>query len=195
MPPATTPARRRPAPGEHEEGEAKKARPPAHRHQIDNLVLNPAGSGGTRFLMFAAAFELKDAGALESMKVRDAELARRRFSRSAAAKTVEQLSDLVDARAAASRALADSLAHDVRRRRRSEGLLPTVRDSMSAVASETLSQNEIDGLLGGVGSGVPFAGRASRARRIARSQLYDFRRPHRVSKERSARSRRCTSAS
>ena len=32
-------------------------------HAIENIVLNPAGSGGTRFLMVTATFELKDGGA------------------------------------------------------------------------------------------------------------------------------------
>jgi len=52
------------------------------------------------------------------------------------------------------------------------------------VASETLSQNEIDALLGG-------GGRAATATAIplerdlqAEAQIYDFRRPHRISKER-----------
>jgi len=51
------------------------------------------------------------------------------------------------------------------------------------VASETLSQNEIDALLGGGGRSA-----AATAIPIAReeidAQVYDFRRPHRISKER-----------
>ncbi len=47
------------------------------------------------------------------------------------------------------------------------------------MASGTLSQSEIDRLLGGV-SNVPFAGTTEESA----IQLYDFRRPHRVSKER-----------
>src|SRR5262249_1410852 len=31
-------------------------------HAIENLVLNPAGTGGARFLMATATFELKDGG-------------------------------------------------------------------------------------------------------------------------------------
>jgi flagellar motor switch protein FliM len=53
------------------------------------------------------------------------------------------------------------------------------------VSSETLSQNEIDALLGGSRSaGAPSAARAPSMRDVgADVQLYDFRRPHRVSKE------------
>ncbi len=47
------------------------------------------------------------------------------------------------------------------------------------MASETLSQNEIDALLGGGGSGRPK--QAPRDRDVI---VYDFRRPHRISKER-----------
>ncbi|MEO8563620.1 MAG: flagellar basal body-associated FliL family protein [bacterium] len=41
---------------------------------VDNLVLNPAGSGGTRFLMVTATLELSDAAADEALKARDAEV-------------------------------------------------------------------------------------------------------------------------
>ena len=63
-------------------------------YTIDNLVLNPAGSGGTRFLLLSIAFEMKDASALESIKSRDAEL-RDAILVTLGAKTVEQLSDMV----------------------------------------------------------------------------------------------------
>lgn len=43
-------------------------------HQVDNLVLNPAGSNGTRFLMVTATFELKDGGTDQMMKDREAEV-------------------------------------------------------------------------------------------------------------------------
>jgi flagellar motor switch protein FliM len=47
------------------------------------------------------------------------------------------------------------------------------------MSSETLSQTDIDRLLGGARSGTtPFGGAAPDV------QVYDFRRPHRVSKER-----------
>ena len=63
-------------------------------YTIDNLVLNPAGSGGTRFLLLSIAFEMKDAAALESIKSRDAEL-RDAVLVTLGAKSVEQLSDMV----------------------------------------------------------------------------------------------------
>lgn len=62
-------------------------------YTIDNLVLNPAGSGGTRFLLLSIAFEMKDAAALESIKTRDAEL-RDAVLVTLGSKTVEQLSDM-----------------------------------------------------------------------------------------------------
>lgn len=49
------------------------------------------------------------------------------------------------------------------------------------MSSETLSQSEIDLLLGAGGSARPAA---AASRRSADVQVYDFRRPHRVSKER-----------
>jgi flagellar motor switch protein FliM len=54
------------------------------------------------------------------------------------------------------------------------------------VSSETLSQNEIDALLGGGGGGARTAARPRTPARHAgpEVQVYDFRRPHRVSKER-----------
>jgi flagellar motor switch protein FliM len=51
-------------------------------------------------------------------------------------------------------------------------------ESVRPMASGTLSQSEIDRLLGGAAN-LPFAGNEEAA-----IQLYDFRRPHRVSKER-----------
>ena len=62
-------------------------------YQIDNLVLNPAQSGGTRFLMLTVAFDLKDAAAVEQMKVRDAEV-RDAILTVIGSKTVEQLVDI-----------------------------------------------------------------------------------------------------
>lgn len=40
---------------------------------IENLVLNPAGSNGSRFLMLNATFELKDEAAKEAAKDKEAE--------------------------------------------------------------------------------------------------------------------------
>lgn len=78
--------------GEHggKEGEAAGA---SNLHLIDNLVLNPAGSGGTRFLMVAAAIEFKEAALVDAFKARDAEV-RDIVLRVMGAKTVDQLSDM-----------------------------------------------------------------------------------------------------
>ena len=62
-------------------------------HLLDNIVLNPAASGGTRFLLVSVAFELKNAAAIEEMKSRDAEL-RDLVLVALGSKTVEQLSDM-----------------------------------------------------------------------------------------------------
>jgi flagellar protein FliL len=51
-----------------DEGEA------AAVHLLENLVLNPAGSGGSRFLLLSVAIEVGKAKAAESFKNRDAEL-------------------------------------------------------------------------------------------------------------------------
>ena len=62
--------------------------------------------------------------------------------------------------------------------------LPAVRHPVArAVSSETLSQTEIDALLGGSGPAVqpnPIVQRGG----TAEVQVYDFRSPHRISKER-----------
>jgi len=73
--------------------EAKKGDAPPPIYQIDNLVMNPAGSGGSHFLLMSVALQLKDASSLETMKGRDAELRDailRLFSR----KTSDQVSDI-----------------------------------------------------------------------------------------------------
>jgi flagellar FliL protein len=62
-------------------------------HNVDNIVLNPAGSGGTRFLMVNATFELKDAAAGELMKERDAEI-RDALLGVLGRNTVEELTDM-----------------------------------------------------------------------------------------------------
>ena len=71
-------------------GDDAKGRPV---QMIDNVVLNPAGSNGTRFLIMAAAVEMSDAAAAEELKGRDAE-ARDILLRVLGAKTVEQLTSL-----------------------------------------------------------------------------------------------------
>lgn len=88
-------------------------------HLIDNLVLNPAGSGGTRFLMVAAAIEFGDAALVEAFKARDAEV-RDIVLRVMGAKTVEQLSDMA-VRDSLRRELGDSLS----------GLLPKAQRKLA----------------------------------------------------------------
>ena len=55
----------------HGKGKAKD-RPPAYR--MDNIIVNPAGSNGQRFLMASVAIEVDDARTAESMRERDVEL-------------------------------------------------------------------------------------------------------------------------
>jgi flagellar FliL protein len=83
---------------------------------IDNLVLNPAESGGQRFLLLTIAFELKDAAALEEMKARDAEL-RDAVLQSVGAKSVEYLADMArrDSLKAELRGVAGKLFPDARK--------------------------------------------------------------------------------
>jgi flagellar FliL protein len=77
------------ASGEHAKGEAGGA---GTIYQMDNLVLNPAGSGGTRFLLLGVALEVKDEAASATLKARDAEL-RDNILRLFGSKTVEQVSE------------------------------------------------------------------------------------------------------
>ena len=65
---------------------------PPPMYQIDNLVLNPAGSGGAHFLLMSVAFEARDAAAVETMKSRDAEL-RDAILRLFGSKTSEQVAE------------------------------------------------------------------------------------------------------
>ena len=51
------------------------------------------------------------------------------------------------------------------------------------MGSETLSQNEIDALLGGGGAGAPTDAAPAARGATPEAQVYDFRRPHRISKE------------
>lgn len=65
---------------------------PSIVHPIENLVLNPAGSGGTRFLMVTATFELRDGNADQAMKDREAEV-RDHILALLGKKTVDELTD------------------------------------------------------------------------------------------------------
>jgi flagellar protein FliL len=62
-------------------------------HAVENLVLNPAGSNGTRFLMVSATFELKDGGIENQMKEHDAEV-RDHILSVLGKKTVEELTNI-----------------------------------------------------------------------------------------------------
>lgn len=62
-------------------------------HTIDNLVLNPSGSGGTRYLMLSVAVEVKDDAVAEQMKARDAEV-RDAVLHVLGSKTVDELADI-----------------------------------------------------------------------------------------------------
>ena len=95
--------------GEHEaaEGEHGEKKAGAAIHMMENLVLNPAGSNGTRFLMAAVAAELKDEKVKEDMTSRDAEL-RDAVLRLLGERTVDQLSD-VNLREELKKLLTDSL--------------------------------------------------------------------------------------
>lgn len=60
---------------------------------LDNMVLNPAGSSGQRFLLISIALRLKDAAVEADLKARDAEV-RDAMLRVLGAKQVEELSDI-----------------------------------------------------------------------------------------------------
>jgi flagellar FliL protein len=97
---------------------------------MENLVLNPAESGGSRFLLFSLAFELRDQAAHDAMKARDAEM-RDVVLAALGRRTTEQLADM---------ALRDSLKAEVgaaaarqlgKRGGRAARVLPAVRHPVS----------------------------------------------------------------
>jgi flagellar FliL protein len=71
--------------GGHEAGAAT--------YLVENLVLNPAQSGGTRFLMASVSLDLADPAAAEELKGRDAQV-RDALLTVLGHKTVEQLTDI-----------------------------------------------------------------------------------------------------
>ena len=99
-------------------------------HVIDNLVLNPAESGGQRFLLLTIAFELRDATALEEMKVRDAEL-RDAVLQSVGAKSVDYLADMGkrDSLKAELKAVAGNLFADAARDPKNDPKKDTKKDT------------------------------------------------------------------
>jgi flagellar FliL protein len=72
------------------EGEAA---PAAAVHLLENLVLNPAGSGGSRFLLLSVAIEVGEGTAADAFKNRDAEL-RDIILTSLGTKSTEELTDI-----------------------------------------------------------------------------------------------------
>jgi flagellar protein FliL len=104
--------------GDHGEGEAADSAghgaegeggggAASNLHLIDNLVMNPAGSGGSRFLMMSAAIELREASQVEELKARDAET-RDLVLRVMGARTVEELAETAN-REGLKKEMADSL--------------------------------------------------------------------------------------
>jgi flagellar FliL protein len=58
--------------GEHKkEGEKLEAAPML---LLDNIVMNPSGSSGSRFLLLSVSYELKDAASADLLKSKDAEV-------------------------------------------------------------------------------------------------------------------------
>jgi flagellar FliL protein len=91
------------AAGEHAEGgEGEQAdddssasgAPPAVM-TLENLVLNPAGSGGSRFLLLTVSMECKNAEAVTTLQSRDAEL-RDVVLSSLGQRTVDELADIAE---------------------------------------------------------------------------------------------------
>jgi flagellar FliL protein len=77
---------------EHAEGDSSSGAPPAVM-TLENLVLNPAGSGGSRFLLLTVSMECKDADAVTTLQARDAEL-RDVVLSSLGQKSVDELADI-----------------------------------------------------------------------------------------------------
>lgn len=79
--------------GGHTSGHGKASSSGPHIHTVENLVLNPLNTNGTRFLLASAAFDVKDAALIKQMESRDSEL-RDLLNRTLGSRTVEELSDL-----------------------------------------------------------------------------------------------------
>lgn len=65
----------------------------AATYMVENLVLNPAESGGTRFLMVSVSFDVRDAEAVSRLTARDAQV-RDALLTVLGHKTVEFLTDI-----------------------------------------------------------------------------------------------------
>ncbi|MES2521523.1 MAG: flagellar basal body-associated FliL family protein [Gemmatimonadota bacterium] len=81
------------AEGEGKEGEAGAEGSAPSVLLLENLVLNPAASGGSRFLLMSVAIELSSAGTAADFTARDAEL-RDIILTALGSKTVDQLTDI-----------------------------------------------------------------------------------------------------
>lgn len=81
--------------GEHAPAEGEKGKEGGGEgpHILENLVLNPAGSGGSRFLLFSVAIETGNATAGPDMAAHDAEV-RDLILTALGGKTVDQLTDM-----------------------------------------------------------------------------------------------------
>lgn len=75
--------------GDHE---GERAAAAGVLHLVDNLVVNPAGSGGTRFLLASVAFETSGTSLDDLITARDLEI-RDGLIRTLGQKTVNQLTD------------------------------------------------------------------------------------------------------
>jgi flagellar FliL protein len=80
------------AKGEEKKKEGEKAEP-APALLLDNIVMNPSGSSGSRFLLLSVSYELKDAKVAEVLKSRDAEV-RDLVQRVMGAHSIEELIDI-----------------------------------------------------------------------------------------------------
>jgi len=74
-------------------GERGEAAAGAEVYRVENLVLNPANSGGTRFLVATLALQVADSTASAGLAERDAEV-RDAVLRVLGAKTVTELADM-----------------------------------------------------------------------------------------------------
>jgi flagellar FliL protein len=75
------------------EGKAGESGSEPPVHLLENMVMNPAGSHGSRFLLMSVGLQLKDATAGESIKTREAEI-RDLVLRVLGSKSVEELVEI-----------------------------------------------------------------------------------------------------
>ncbi len=71
----------------------KKETAPVAMHVVDNLVVNPAASGGSRFLLTSIALQAAGPDQAAILKARDVEI-RDAFVKLLSSQTVEQLTDM-----------------------------------------------------------------------------------------------------